>query len=277
MVHLDGTGEDEVRIAHAEAIATQSGAHLTGIYTSLLLDYGMAAVGDAGAAASVAMLDVEERVRREGDLACERLKDRFSRLAVPNGLRRIECSSGAITGLVAAEVRWSDLFVATCPYRDSVLASWDDVVESVIFASGHGVYFVPPGSKPRSGLNRVLVAWSDTREAARATAEALPFLRAASDAEIVIVNVSDEQIGTPGYAAADIAAHLDRHGVKVEIRSVSASICSVGEALLDEARKRAADLIVMGAYGHSRWREWIMGGTTREVLASAEVPILTAH
>ncbi|MFI5015380.1 MAG: universal stress protein, partial [Hyphomicrobiales bacterium] len=220
-----------------------------------------------------------ERVRREGDLVQARLKERFSRIALPNELRRIECSFGAMAGSVAAEARWADLFVATCPYRDSTLAlaNWDDVVESVLFASGHGVYLVPPGSKPRGRLSRILVAWTDTREAARAIAEAEPFLRATSDAEIVIVDASEKQIGAGGYAAVDIAAHLDRRGVKVAIRLVSAGKRSVSEALLDEARKRSADLIVMGAYGHSRWREWIIGGTTREMLASTEVPILMAH
>jgi nucleotide-binding universal stress UspA family protein len=276
MVHLDGTEADETRLQHAESIAAMSGAHLTGIYTNPLPDYGMVP-GDAGGAAGIAMLDVEERIRREGDLTCERLRDRLSRLAVPNDLRRIEHTLGAIFGATAAEARWSDLFVATCPYREDGWANWDDVVEAVLFEGGHGVYLVPPSSKPWKKLNRVLVAWTDTREAARAVTQALPFLRATSDAEIVIVDAADKETATRGYAAADIAAHLDRHGVKVAIRPLEAGKQRVSEMLLDESRRRSADLIVMGAYGHSRWREWIIGGTTREMLASSEIPILMAH
>ena len=171
----------------------------------------------------------------------------------------------------------ANLFVVTCPYRENAASGWDDVIETVLFESGHSVYFVPPGLKPRQKLNRVLVAWTDTREASRAIAEALPFLRAASDAEIVVVNAAAQKSETRGYNAVDIAAHLDRQGVKVAIRPVDKGKQSVSEALLEEASRRSPDLIVMGAYGHSRWREWVMGGTTREILASAKVPILMAH
>ncbi len=277
IVHLDGTPEDEVRIAHGEAIAALCDAHLAGVYTNLLPDYGMIAAGDAGGAAVTAMLEVEERVRREGAEALKRLGARFSRLGVRNELRGIDASPGAMPGSVAAEARWSDLFVATCPYREHVAAGWDEVLEAVLFESGHGLYFVPPGARPRAELNRVLIAWSDTREAARAVAESLPFLRAATEAEIVVVEASGQKPATRGYEAVDIAAHLDRQGVKVAVRPVDKGKRSVSEVLLSEVEHRSADLVVMGAYGHSRWREWIMGGTTREMLASSEVPILMAH
>jgi nucleotide-binding universal stress UspA family protein len=276
-VHLDGSDEDEVRVAHAEQIAAICDAHLAGVYTNLLPYYGMVAPGGAGAAAAVVMVEVEERARREGAETLRRLQKRFSRLGVRSELRRLDATPGAMPGEVAAEARWSDLFVATCPYREQASIGWDEVVESVLFEGGQGVCFVPPGARLRSGLSRVLVAWSDTREAARAVAEALPFLRAASEAEIVAVERPREKPASRGYEATDIAAHLDRHGVKATIRPVEKGKRSVGEALLLEAQRRSADLIVMGAYGHSRWREWIIGGTTREMLAESEVPVLMAH
>jgi nucleotide-binding universal stress UspA family protein len=258
-VHLDGTSEDEVRIAHGEAIAAMCDAHLSGIYTNLLPDYGMVVPGDAGAASVAAMLEVEERIRREGAATFTRLGERFARLGVTNELRRIDASPGAMPGSIAAEARWSDLFLATCPYRSDVSAEWDEVVETVLFESGHGVYFVPPASHPRERLSRVVVAWSDTREAARAVGEALPFLRTASEAEIVVVEANGQKSATRGYNAVDIAAHLDRQGVKVDIRPMDHGKRSVSDVLLQEAERGSADLIVMGAYGHSRWREWIMG------------------
>ncbi len=276
MVHLDHTVEDEVRIAHAEAIATMSEAHLTGIYTNLLPDYGMVSAGDATGAAISALIRVEEQARADGVEASKRFDERFSRLQVASELRRIDASPGEMLGLVVREARWSDLFVATCPYRDDAVSGWDEVVEAVLFEGGHSVYFVPPGAKPREQLNRVLVAWSETRQAARAVAEALPFLRASSDVELVVVE-SEREMKTGGYGATDIAAHLDRHGTNVAIRSVEQGKRSVSEALLEEVLERSADLIVMGAYGHSRWREWIMGGTTREMLQASTVPLLMAH
>src|SRR6516165_4229454 len=102
MVHLDGTSEDEVRIAHGEAIADLCDAHLTGLLTNLLPDYGLVVPGDAGAAAASAMLEVEEQARREGLASFERLTQRFSRLGVRNELRRIDASPGAISSHVAA-------------------------------------------------------------------------------------------------------------------------------------------------------------------------------
>ena len=221
-------------------------------------------------------MQVEEQARRESAEASKRFSERFSRLSVTSELRRIDASPGEMAGGVAAEALWSDLFVATCPYRDNTTSGWDDVLETVLFEGGHSVHFVPPGMKPRVQLNRVLIAWTNTGEAARAVAEALPFLRASSDVEVVVVQTNDD-IKTRGYSAADIATHLDRHGVNVAVRSVEQGKWTVGEALLEQALERSADLIVMGAYGHSRWREWIMGGTTREMLQASNVPLLMAH
>jgi nucleotide-binding universal stress UspA family protein len=277
MVHLDNTSEDEVRIAHVETIVATFDAHLTGIYTNLLPDYGMVAAGDAGGAAVAALVEVEERARAKGAEASKRFAERLSRVTGTSEVRRIDASPGEMAGRVAAEARWSDLFVATCPYRDDSVAGWDEVLELVLFESGHSVYFVPPGVKPRSKLNRALIAWTDTPEAARAVAEALPFLRAASDVEVVVVGGGRAEKDTRGYSAMDIAAHLDRHGIKVAIRPVEQGERNVSESLIQQLAARSADLIVMGAYGHSRWREWIIGGTTREMLRASKVPLLMAH
>jgi nucleotide-binding universal stress UspA family protein len=276
MVHLDSTAEDEVRIAHAEAIATMCGAHLTGIYTNLLPDYGMVSAGDATGAAISALVRVEEQARREGAEAAKLFSERFSRLAITGELRRIDASPGDMVRHVVTEARWSDLFVATCPYRDDTVSGWDHILEAVLFEGGHSMYFVPPGVRPRPQLNRAMIAWSDTCQAARAVAEALPFLRASSDVEIVVVE-SEGEMNARGYVATDIAAHLDRHGINVLIRPFEQGHWSVGEALLEQVLDRSADLVVMGAYGHSRWRERIMGGTTREMLQTSTVPLLMAH
>ncbi|MBV8426930.1 MAG: hypothetical protein JOZ88_06785, partial [Hyphomicrobiales bacterium] len=154
MVHLDNTAEDEVRIAHAEAIAGMCGAHLTGIYTNLLPDYGMVSVGDATGAAISALVEVEEQARREGAEASKLFSKRFSRLSVPGELRRIDASPGEMVRRVVTEARWSDLLVASCPYRDDAASGWDEILETVLFEGGHSVYFVPPGMKPRPRLNR---------------------------------------------------------------------------------------------------------------------------
>ena len=107
------------------------------------------------------------------------------------------------------------------------------MLEAALFGAGHAVYAVPPGAKARDETYAVVVAWEDTRELARAVAEALPFLTRATNTRIVMVDGESDA----GEAAIDIAAHLDRHGVNVEIVAIEAGERTVAQALIDEARK----------------------------------------
>jgi nucleotide-binding universal stress UspA family protein len=271
-VHLDGTSEDEVRLAHAEAIAALGGGHLTGLQTNLLPD-PVAYSAEFGVAA---IADFEEQVRQEGVRVHRRLVQRFQRLGVRNDLRLIEKPSAVLGSAVAREARTADLFVATCPRDGGGRDSWRGLVEDVLFEGGHSVYLVPPGVEPRSSIRTILVGWTDTREATRAIHEALPLLRLASAVELC--HVQEPARGRMGgaEAMADIARHLSRHGVETRLRIASEGR-SVGSALLEAAARSGADLVVAGAYGHSRLREWIVGGTTRDLLEMSDVPILMAH
>ena len=273
MLHLDGTGEDEIRLAHAEAIATRFGAHVTGLYANPLPDYMIAFGGEPGFTAMGAVVEMEERARAEGDLVLARLEARFQRLAAPHEIRRIAAQRMDIPRLGASEARWADLFVASAPYRNSETYVGDRLLEAVLFEGGHAVCAIPPGQRPKAESRNVLIAWQDTREAARAVAEALPFLRQATKTRLIRVAAQDSQ----AEPVMDVAAHLDRHGVEVEIMAVEAENRTVAQILIEEAHKMSADLVVMGAYGHSRFREWILGGATREMLASSDVPIFMAH
>ena len=272
MVQLDGTNEDEIRLAHAESIATRFQAHLTGLCSNPIPEYGLAFAGEPSYVAADTILQLEERVRTEAELVLARLKDRFARIGVPNEVRNIVEFASDVPNLAASEARWADLFVASAPYRNSNSFVGDRIFEAVLIGAGHCIYVVPPKGKVRRDLRNVIVAWQDTRESARGVAEALPFLSASTHTRIVTV---DAEGG--GEAAIDIAGHLDRHGVNVEITAVESGEKTVAEVLLDEARKMSADLIVMGAYGHSRFREWILGGATREMLETSDVPVLIAH
>ena len=149
------------------------------------------------------------------------------------------------------------------------------MTERVIFEGGHAVYLVPQGRKAMHSIRNVLVAWRDTRELARAIAEVSQFLSAATVVRIVTVDAEDMR----GQEArvVDIANHLARLGVTVEVAASGANRGTIAKVLLDEARRMDADLIVMGAYGHSRFREWILGGVTKDMIAQSDVPILMAH
>lgn len=232
---------------------------------------------DGGGAAAQIMGDREQQARAESDAACGRLTERFARLGVPNELRRFDAMPGAMGERIASEARCSDLFVATRPYGADGDARSNDLVEAVLFGCGRGVLLVPPGRRPHNPIQTVLVAWQDTREAARAVGEALPFIRRATRTIIVIVDSDKTGRDGEGEPEADIAKHLDRHGAKVEAHEVASEGREVSEVLLDQARRVSADLTVMGAYGHSRLREWVLSGTTLEILTVSEFPILIAH
>jgi nucleotide-binding universal stress UspA family protein len=149
--------------------------------------------------------------------------------------------------------------------------------EQVALASGRPVLIVPYAGHFDNVGRRIVIAWNATREAARAVSDAMPLLMSA---ELVTVLSIDPREGPDGHGelpGADIAVHLARHGIKAQIeRRVSAGL-PVGEVLLSRLADLGADLLVMGAYGHSRARELLLGGATRSVLRSMTVPVLMSH
>lgn len=271
VVHLDGTAEDEIRIAHAERLAEQFGARLTGLFTNVLPDPALY-IGEFGTSL---IGQLTETAVNEGDAIKGRLEQRFARLGVVNELRRIQGFPGQVEHGVATEARWADLFVASCPYGDT-LDRWKAVIERVIFSGGRGLYLVPHDSKPRPAIGTVLIGWVDSCQATRALTEALPLVGLATHVRLVTVQETAHGRLGGAEALADIAAHLGRHGVKATV-SVLSSPDAPAVALLDEAHRISADLLVIGAYGHSRFREWILGGVTADLLATADLPLLMAH
>lgn len=144
----------------------------------------------------------------------------------------------------------------------------------VALGVGRPVLCVPyVGQYPTIG-QRVLIAWNGTREATRAAHDALPFLKKAEQVIVFSVNPEDSTYHYPG---ADLATHLARHGVKVEAKHTVAKDIKVGDALLGAVSDFGVDLMVMGAYGHSRLRELAFGGATRSILETMTVPVILSH
>jgi nucleotide-binding universal stress UspA family protein len=124
---------------------------------------------------------------------------------------------------------------------------------------------------------RVVVAWDGSREAARATHDALPLLRLAEEAIVLIVDARDLGARVGQEPGADVAAHLTRHEVRTRVKRVTSDRTGIGELILAQAGAEDADLLVMGGYGHSRFREMLLGGVTRHVLEHTTRPVLFAH
>jgi nucleotide-binding universal stress UspA family protein len=277
LVHLDGSSNDELRLQHAEAIASASQAHLTGLFTNFQANDASAAPFDGSAIAAGVIAELNEQARREGDVSEQRLTEHLARLSVRNEIRRIDGTLGQLARLTASAARCADLFVASRPYDGNDGERWGNLFEAVLFESGRGIYVVPPGRKPSDGIRQVLIAWCNTRETARAIAEATPFIENATRTTVLLVDPERDSVGGQPEPEIEVARHLDRHGTRVEVSLLESGGRPVSEIIRDEARRLSTDLVVMGAYGHSRAREWVLGGATIDMLTCSEIPILKAH
>ena len=277
LVHLDGSAGDEERLLHAEAIATQWQGHVTGILTNPMPDYGSFVSADGGAGAAALLAELEQEAHLQGATMAEKLDDRFSRLGVPGEIRRIDDIPSQLAERAGIEARWADIFVVGRPYGEPPEPLLDSLFESVLFDGGCGVLVVPPGRPPAAVIRRVLICWRDTREASRAVALAMSIIQKTARAVILAVDPRKETADGKTDPVADIARHLSRHGAQVEAELVESKGRELCEVILEHANRISADLVVMGGYGHSRAREWMLGGATRDMLTRSSFPIFMAH
>jgi nucleotide-binding universal stress UspA family protein len=224
---------------------------------------------------SAAWVDTQ---RSDNRAAAQAAIDRFEAAAARDGVsaehRLIEASLGVAAGLFGRLARRFDLAVIGQTPPEAMTPD-DLFIESALFESGRPTVVVPYIQEQGLKLGRVLACWDGSDHAARAIADAMPFLRRGTTIEIVIVaNARASADEVPG---ADIAAHLARHGLAVEVKRLVAEDTDVANAILSHAADSGADFIVMGGYGHSRLREFVLGGATRGMLAQMTVPVLMAH
>lgn len=203
-----------------------------------------------------------------------------ARLATRADLRWSVDSAAAQTGglasLVGMRARFSDLTVLSRPYGPEAGAAAEAVTEAALFEGGCPVMILADAGLPANPPRRVLVAWNQSLEALAAVRRALPLLKAAESVEITVIDPrrAGAERSDPGGALAQM---LIRHGVKAEIAVLARTAPTISDELNRRATEIGADLIVMGAYGHSRFREAILGGATRNMLEKAKVPVLMAR
>jgi nucleotide-binding universal stress UspA family protein len=149
------------------------------------------------------------------------------------------------------------------------------IAETALFEAGRPVIVVPYIQKAPLKLDRVMVGWDGSRQAARAIADAMPLLTKAGKVDLVIV--TNERGKQDEIEGADMGQHLARHGLNVDVKRIAGGNIDVADALLSHVADSGTDFIVMGGYGHSRLRQFILGGVTRSILKSMTVPVLMAH
>jgi len=219
-----------------------------------------------------------ESLRNENEAAAQAVLANFDQLTKRNGLsaeaRTLAASFVGASDAFASIARRYDLSVVGQAEPNRVAAE-EFIAEAALFESGRPVVVVPYIQRAGLKLDRIMVCWDGSRNAARAIADAMPFLLRAKSIDVVVV------AGEPGksdeIAGADIAQHLARHGLNVELRRLLSRDMDVANTLFSHAADSSADFIVMGGYGHSRLREFILGGATRSILTSMTVPTLLSH
>lgn len=185
--------------------------------------------------------------------------------------------TGSLRDVVAQRARFSDLVVLPQPYGGDSPKDTATVLESALFEGQAPVLVIPQGmADPVPAGGRVIIAWNQSREAMAAVHRAMPFLTAAPQVGIVVVNppLHSPERSDPG---GQLCQMLVRQGIKAGVSVLAQSEPRTAQVLLRHIREQGANLLVMGAYGHSRLRESILGGATRDMLELAPVPVLLAH
>lgn len=264
LVHVEAGDQSRGSMIAALDLAKTLKASVTGIYPiagleALAIAYGGRSQAYQKAVETARVAESEQRVWLEKEAGAR---------GVTAGWLSGEGDAAAVTTMAS---RYFDLTVAA---RNAPTEStgWN-VVEEVLMSGGRPCLILPPGYGGTIG-KRVLLGWNASRESSRALAAALPILKRAERVSVIIGPPRDRFSAVRTTPDLSITRSLERHGIKSEAMSLDLEDASAGQALLAEAARQSADLLVMGAYGKSWTREWVFGGTTRHVLNAAAMPIL---
>jgi nucleotide-binding universal stress UspA family protein len=222
--------------------------------------------------------EIIEEQRAEGENAASALIAKFEEAVRRGGLsaesRMIPTSVAGAADLFGQIARRFDLSVVGQAEPDSV-APHALIIEAALFESGRPVLVVPYIQKEPLRLDRVIVCWDASRNAARAIADAMPLLERSKSIDVVVV--ATERPKSDELPGADIAQHLARHNLNIDLKRIVTGRTDVASTILSYAADVSADLIVMGGYGHSRLREFVLGGATRGILSAMTIPTLMSH
>ncbi|MCC6531736.1 MAG: universal stress protein [Burkholderiales bacterium] len=267
LLHLDGSTNGSARVELACALAAEHEAHLVG----LAVQPPLAIPGTAPTAALIELLSAQWDADRK---ALTQMCEGFAARARSAGVTQAESRfiDGDPDRMLPLHARYADLLIVGQGVPEAGVSA-----ETMVLDGARPVLIVPHSFELRRVGERVLVAWNASREATRALTDALPLLQRAQQVDVVTVNAMPEARGHGEMPGADIALYLARHGVKANVLPTYGEDAEVGEWLLSRASDLGSDLLVMGAYGHSRLRELVLGGATRTVLESMTVPVLMSR
>jgi nucleotide-binding universal stress UspA family protein len=273
LLQVDGTPAFEQRLEAALALAGAYDAHLTAL--CLVAEPYIPAIVGVNLPPEV-IRQQREAAEAAADAMAEKIRAKAQSAGISVETRRETAMIDRLAAVFARQGRHTDLVIVgqSNPESESDDAS---LVEAAFMDTGRPALVIPYIGPRNVPPRKILCAWDGSREAARAINDAIPFLMAAKDVSLLIVDPQSlaDRIGEqPG---ADMGAHLARHGVRVTVETAQSGDLSVGDVILSQASDEGTDLLVMGAYGHSRLREMVLGGTTEHMLRHMTVPVLFGH
>jgi nucleotide-binding universal stress UspA family protein len=270
IVNLSIHEGSEATLDYAVSVASSLEAHVTGIAFA----YGP--TSPVSALGYIRAQIIDERSNNEA--MAKAVMNRFSAASARAGVsaeqRMLSANIDRAGDQFARIARLFDLAIVSQANPDGSAVE-GMISESTLFGSGRPVIIVPYIQKAPLKLDQVMVCWDGSRPAARAVADAMPFLERAKQVEVVIV--TNEPRKNNEIEGIDVGQHLARHGLNVEVRRIPRGNIDVANALLSHAADSGVDFMVMGGYGHSRMREFVLGGVTRSIFHSATVPTLMSH
>ncbi len=257
-------------ISVARELGVKFGAHIAGLY----IVPGVQVYPDGGYSMAPIVSDVTRKFYQENlakvrdDFESAMKKDKLS-----FDLHVVDSSSPTILTDTVENAYDVDLIVISNTERDNAYGVESDFAERFVIAAGRPVMILPYKGDVKLKTDQMMIGWNESRESSRAVFDALPFLKLSKRTRIVSVDVAPR--GT--LPAAGIAETLDRHKIKTEVTNVSSDGMTTGEALLRAANDYGADMLVLGAYGHSRFSELVFGGVTRHVLRNLNRIVVMSH
>lgn len=273
LVHLDPSKSSAKRADAAIALAARHGAHLTALAAAAMPTIPSYVEAQIPAA-------VFEQARESTMESLTAAVDGFTKKAGAAGIAfevRKELAKGPLAELISQHARYSDLAILGQSDPDDPLSGEPELSEDVILGGGRPVLMIPYIGAMQEPGRKVVVAWDAGREAARAVNDAMPLLAAAEQVSVLIVNPKRGPGAHGDEPGADIATHLARHGVRVDVKVYTQRDLSIADVILARISDDGADLVVMGAYGHARLREMVLGGVTREMFRHMTVPLFMSH
>lgn len=272
LVHADATATTGARMDVALQLAQTFGASVHALYAATPSEVAAFDVGAGAVSAAFSSAQSVDEERRS------RARAQFDASVAKTGIRASwnVLSERPLVDAFARQAWYADLLVLG--QRDKARSDEAvpaDFVEAVIAASGRPGLVLPYAGTPATIGTNVVIAWKESREAARAVAASMPFLQAAKN--VYVLTWAPKPYSQPAPGNLDLNSYLQSHGVKAQWHWEGPETSSIGEMLLSRTYELQADLLVMGCYSHSRAREWLLGGASRTLLESMTLPVLMAH